>query len=81
MSSDYDSVGIFQQRVTYYPDVAADMDPAQSAAQFFAQMQNIEGWESMDIGSLCQAVQVSAYPDRYAEREAEASEICTAGGM
>lgn len=81
MGSDYDSVGIFQQRATYYPDIAADMDAAQSAAQFFAQMQNIDGWETMDIGTLCQKVQVSAYPDRYAEREAEASDICTAGGL
>lgn len=81
MGSDYDSVGIFQQRAVYYPDIAADMDPAQSAAQFFSKMQNISGWEDMDVGTLCQKVQGSAYPSRYSEREAEAAEICAAGGM
>nr|WJZ50371.1 GH184 muramidase [Aspergillus niveus] len=78
---DYDSVGIFQQRAVYYPDIAADMDPARSAAQFFAKMKNISGWKTMDVGKLCQKVQVSAYPDRYAERVPAAEKICSAGGL
>ena len=31
VGSDHDSIGIFQQRASIYTDVAADMDPAQSA--------------------------------------------------
>lgn len=81
VGSDHDSVGIFQQRAIYYPDIAADMDPAKSAGQFFAKMVGISGWESMDVGTLCQKVQVSAYPDRYAERVEEARAICKAGGF
>jgi len=57
------------------------MDPAKSAAQFFAGMKGIRGWEAMDIGKLCQKVQRSAYPDRYAKRVSEAGKICAAGGL
>ena len=81
MGSDHDSVGIFQQRAMFYPDIAANMDPARSAGQFFDKMVSISGWETMDVGELCQAVQVSAYPDRYAERVEEARAICNAGGI
>ncbi|KAJ5698450.1 hypothetical protein N7462_000455 [Penicillium macrosclerotiorum] len=81
VGSDHDSVGIFQQRAMYYPDIAADMDAGKSAAQFYKKMQGISGWKTMDVGTLCQKVQGSAYPTRYAERVAEAEKICTAGGL
>ncbi|CAI7595369.1 unnamed protein product [Penicillium palitans] len=81
VGSDYDSVGIFQQRAVYYPDIAADMDAAKSAAQFFKGMKNVSGWKTMEVGKLCQKVQGSAYPSRYAERLAEAKKICVAGGL
>jgi hypothetical protein len=57
------------------------MDPAASASMFFDKMVGISGWKSMEVGKLCQKVQVSAYPDRYAERVAEAEKICKAGGL
>ncbi|OQE40356.1 hypothetical protein PENCOP_c006G04702 [Penicillium coprophilum] len=81
VGSDYDSVGIFQQRAIYYPDIAADMDAAKSAAQFFKGMKNVSGWKTMEVGKLCQKVQGSAFPSRYAERVAEAKKICVAGGL
>ncbi|CAI7657107.1 unnamed protein product [Penicillium bialowiezense] len=81
VGSDYDSVGIFQQRAMYYPNIAADMDAGKSAGQFFAKMKGISGWKSMEVGKLCQKVQGSAYPTRYAERLSEAKEICAAGGL
>ena len=65
----------------YYTDIAADMDPARSAAQFFAKMKKISGWQSMAVGTLCQKVQVSAYPDRYAAQVSKATSICAAGGL
>ncbi|KAK9342566.1 hypothetical protein V1522DRAFT_415723 [Lipomyces starkeyi] len=80
VGSDHDSVGIFQQRVAYYPNIAADMDPAQSAEQFFAVMVTISGWQTMNVGELCQAVQRSAYPDRYEQNVPAAQEICAADG-
>jgi len=58
--SDHDSIGIFQQRASYYPDIATDMDAAKSAAQFFKKMKAISGWQTMDVGKLCQEAQVSA---------------------
>ena len=81
MGSDHDSVGIFQQRVTYYPNIAADMDPAQSAGQFFNVMVTISGWQTMDVGTLCQDVQKSAYPTRYSANVPAAQQICAAGGL
>ncbi|KAL2163601.1 hypothetical protein VTH06DRAFT_5659 [Thermothelomyces fergusii] len=81
LGTDHDSIGIFQQRAIYYPDIAADMDPARSAAQFLAKMKTISGWQTMDVGQLCQKVQVSAYPDRYGQRVPEATQICEAAGM
>ncbi|KAK3896787.1 hypothetical protein C8A05DRAFT_39664 [Staphylotrichum tortipilum] len=81
VGSDHDSVGIFQQRAIYYPNIAADMDAARSAAQFFAKMKNVSGWKTMAVGKLCQKVQVSAYPDRYAAQVSKATKICAAGGL
>ncbi|KAK4042287.1 hypothetical protein C8A01DRAFT_44671 [Parachaetomium inaequale] len=81
VGSDYDSVGIFQQRATFYPDIAADMDAARSAAQFFTEMKRVSGWKTMAVGTLCQKVQRSAYPDRYAEQVGKAGKICAAGGL
>ncbi|KAH8692832.1 hypothetical protein BGW36DRAFT_436578 [Talaromyces proteolyticus] len=78
VGSDHDSIGIFQQRAMYYPDISADMDPAGSAAQFFAKMQAVSGWQTMDVGELCQTVQGSAYPDRYNENLSAAEAICSA---
>ncbi|KAL2255766.1 hypothetical protein VTK26DRAFT_2740 [Humicola hyalothermophila] len=81
IGSDHDSVGIFQQRAIYYPNIAADMDPARSAGQFFKKMKGIKGWQKIAPGKLAQKVQVSAYPDRYAKRVSEATKICKAGGL
>ena len=57
------------------------MDPAGSAQQFFDKMTAVKGWESMDVGKLCQKVQGSAYPDRYNKFVPQATEICKAGGL
>jgi hypothetical protein len=62
----------------YYPNIAADMDPARSAAQFFAIMKGISGWQTMNVGTLCQDVQKSAYPDAYNNHLSAAEAICSA---
>jgi hypothetical protein len=80
--SDHDSIGIFQQRASIYTNIAADMDPAQSAAQFFTEMKKISGWQTMDVGTLCQKVQRSKYPDRYNQKGLPvAGPVCDAGGF
>lgn len=57
------------------------MTPAYSAMAFFSMPQgkkdnkalvNVDNWENRPPGEVAQAVQGSAFPDRYAEREGEA---------
>ncbi len=52
------------------------MDAACSAGQFFARMQKIRGWQTMDVAKLCQAVQISEYPDAYKKWTALATDTC-----
>jgi hypothetical protein len=72
---------IFQQRYKYYKNVKKDMDPAGSAAQFFAIMKGIKGWKTMNVGTLCQKVQKSACPSCYSKHVAAAKKICAADGF
>lgn len=81
IGSDHDSIGIFQQRASIYKNIGCDMNAGCSAGQFFRNMKAIKGWQTMDIGILCQRVQRSAYPDRYRTNTAKAAKICAAGGM
>ncbi|WP_345520663.1 C40 family peptidase [Nocardioides conyzicola] len=75
---DHDSVGMFQQRpAAGWGSVENLMDPVWSARAFYGGpsgpnhgsprgLLDIDGWQDMDPGAAAQAVQVSAYPDRYA---------------
>jgi hypothetical protein len=66
VGSDYDSVGLFQQRSPMWgtPDVL--MDPAKSAGLFYDHLQRLNyDDESNSPGYYAQAVQRSAFPDRY----------------
>lgn len=60
--SDHDSVGVFQQRVKYYP-LAQAMDPAKSAHLFFNKLKTVKDWKKAktdeQIGVVCQKVQGS----------------------
>jgi hypothetical protein len=62
VGSDHDSVGVFQQRVKYYP-LAEAMDPAKSAHLFFKKMRGVKGWEKAksdkEVGKVCQRAQGS----------------------
>ena len=77
---DRDSVGLFQQRAPWGPR-ADRMNPARSASMFFNGGQGgqpglrSKNWQSMGMGQAAQAVQVSAFPDRYAQRIGEAEKI------
>lgn len=81
---DADSVGLFQQRPgAGWGTPAQIMDPSYAAAAFFGGsappsppgLVDINGWPSMNLGDAAQAVQVSAFPDRYALREQQARQI------
>jgi murein DD-endopeptidase MepM/ murein hydrolase activator NlpD len=71
---DHDSVGLFQQR-TPWGTIAERMDPAKSTTKFFkggtaagtTGLLGQSGWQKQSIGHLAQAVQGSAFPDRYAK--------------
>ena len=78
---DHDSLGLFQMRPQSGWGTVADlMDPTYQAKAFFGGLTgpnypsprgllDIPGWESMDKGEVAQAVEVSAYPDRYQNYE------------
>ncbi|MEV0717557.1 hypothetical protein [Asanoa sp. NPDC050611] len=76
---DHDSVGLFQQRTsTGWGTVQELMTPAVSASKFFAALQQVFGWQNMSIAGAAQAVQVSAFPDAYAQHEGAATTVVEA---
>ncbi len=87
--SDNDSLGLFQMRPqSGWGTVAELMDPTYQVQAFFGGptgpnhpsprgLLDIPGWEKMDKGEAAQAVEVSAYPDRYRNYEPVAETILT----
>lgn len=85
--SDHDSLGLFQMRPqSGWGSVAELMDPEYQVAAFFGGpsgpnypsprgLLDIPGWQSMGKGEAAQAVEVSAYPDRYNDYEPVAEKI------
>lgn len=81
---DRDSLGIFQQRPsTGWGSPAQIMDADRSTRVFFGGqgdpnghttrgLLDIPGWESMAFTDAAQAVQISAYPDKYGRWETQA---------
>jgi hypothetical protein len=71
---DRDSLGLFQQRPSQgWGTPQQVMDPAYAARKFFEGLSKVN-WQSMGFDAA-QAVQRSAYPDRYRERSGEARSI------
>ncbi|QEU79656.1 hypothetical protein [Streptomyces subrutilus] len=71
---DLDSVGLFQQRASW-GSFDQRMNPAWSTNAFLNQLVKQNNWQTRPIGELCQAVQISAYPDRYQTQAADAQRI------
>lgn len=67
---DRDSLGLFQQRPSQgWGTPAQVMDPEYAARKFFTTLTGLgDKRYDMGMGDAAQAVQRSAYPDRYAER-------------
>ena len=77
--SDYDSVGLFQQRTsTGWGSVQDLMTPDYAAKAFYLKLIQIPGWDTMDLSYAVQSVQSSAFPDAYAQHEARAQAIVDA---
>lgn len=84
--SDRDSAGLFQQRRPWGP-LADRMDPAKSAEMFFnggrggqPGLTDIRDWQTRPMGEVAQAVQVSAFPGKYAGQERSARQLLAAIG-
>lgn len=87
---DRDSVGLFQQRPsTGWGDAADLVDPVYASRAFYGAansptsntgLMDVPGWESMSVTEAAQAVQVSAYPDAYAQWETLAREAVESEG-
>ena len=87
---DHDSLGLFQMRPqSGWGTVAQLMDPQYQAAAFYGGpdgpnggsprgLLDIPGWQQMDKGEAAQAVEVSAFPDRYQNYEPVARTILQA---
>jgi len=81
VGSDGLSVGLYQQQVRkgangqwWWADCATCMDPYKSARLFFGRLAK-QDYTTGDAGAHAQAVQGSAFPDRYGQRMAEAQEL------
>ncbi|MFC7546022.1 tachylectin-related carbohydrate-binding protein [Plantactinospora sp. GCM10030261] len=77
---DHDSLGLFQQRASW-GSRSQRLDPTWATNAFLNKMVSIypnNSWLSKPIGEVCQAVQVSAYPDRYQGQAADAKIIVEA---
>ena len=82
ISSDGSSSGLFQQQNNGAWGTAADrMDPYRSAKMFFNGLKGVSGWETMDPGAAAQAVQRSAFPDRYAGKMGRGGELAKASKL
>ena len=89
---DRDSLGLFQQRPsTGWGSATQILDRRYATLAFFGGaddpngyatrgLLDIPGWESMSFADAAQAVQISAYPDRYARWEAPAEAWLAAHG-
>jgi hypothetical protein len=65
VGTDHRSVGPFQQQPWWGP-IPALMDPRGSARAFYRVLLTIPGWDRLPLTRAAQAVQRSAFPDRYA---------------
>lgn len=66
---DRDSLGLFQQRPSQgWGSTSQVMNPQYAAGKFFSGLQKVKNRGGMSMGHAAQAVQRSAYPDRYDQR-------------
>ena len=70
---DRDSLGLFQMRPSMGWGTPEQVtDPVYASNKFYDVLLAIPNWENMAVGAAAQAVERSAFPDRYAQHEAMA---------
>ncbi|MGC5030370.1 hypothetical protein [Micromonospora sp. DT229] len=74
--NDHDSQGLFQQRPSSgWGTVDQITDPEYSTTAFLKGLKQVDGWQDMPLTKAAQTVQVSAYPDHYAQWEQQAADL------
>jgi hypothetical protein len=74
-----DSLGLFQQRPSQgrgTPDQI--MNPIYSSTTFFEHLLAVSGWQTMTVAQAVQVLERSAFPDAYAQREPDATQLVAA---
>ncbi|MFC0032150.1 hypothetical protein ACFFMM_21775 [Micromonospora chaiyaphumensis] len=75
-ANDHDSLGLFQQRPSSGWGTPEQItDPEYSTLAFLKGLKQVDGWDKMPLTEAAQTVQVSAYPDAYAQWEQQAADI------
>lgn len=73
---DRDSLGLFQQRPSQgWGTPEQLLNPAYAAAEFYRILRTVPRWATLPPGAAAQAVQRSAFPDRYAPQEGPAAAL------
>ncbi|RLP82666.1 hypothetical protein EAD89_27980 [Micromonospora sp. BL4] len=74
--NDHDSLGLFQQRPSSGWGTPEQItDPEYSTTAFLKGLKQVDGWQDMALTDAAQTVQVSAYPDAYAQWEQQAADL------
>ncbi|WP_433120988.1 hypothetical protein [Micromonospora sp. CA-246542] len=75
-ANDHDSLGLFQQRPSSGWGTPEQItDPEYSTTAFLKGLKQVDGWQDMPLTDAAQTVQVSAYPDAYAQWEQQATDL------
>ena len=78
-SGDRDSLGLFQQRPSQgWGSQEQILDPYYATNAFYDALAEVDGYETMPVTEAAQEVQRSAYPDAYADHEADARVLASA---
>lgn len=76
---DRDSVGLFQQRPSQgWGTVEEILDPVYATNAFYDALTQVPGYRDLEITVAAQRVQRSAYPEAYAQHEADARVLASA---
>lgn len=74
--NDHDSQGLFQQRPSSgWGTVEQITDPEYATTAFLKGLRAVDGWQELPLTVAAQKVQVSAYPDAYAQWEDQAADL------
>jgi hypothetical protein len=74
--NDHDSLGLFQQRPSSgWGSPEQITDPEYATTAFLKGLKQVDGWQDMPLTEAAQTVQVSAYPDAYAQWEQQAADL------